>query len=154
MCIHTCIYVYTSVNPCISMHGARQSRGMCNRGSIRGHGFFEQSSKITNAISSTASRLHAFATPQLRVFTSSRENDSKFALNIDQNIPEKFIPKSMKNRSKIDENRFLEPYWLKMTPPWSHLGPRWPRGSNLLSIFDRSWGTKNRFKNQTIFRHP
>ena len=29
--IYIYIYIYTSVNPCISMHGARQSRAMCNR---------------------------------------------------------------------------------------------------------------------------
>ena len=27
-------------------------------------------------------------------------------------------------------SRFLEPCWLRMTSPWSHLGPRWPRGSS------------------------
>ena len=70
---------------------------------------------------SAASRLYVLAGERIQIRSQPRHN-------IDLNILEKSIPKSMKNRSKIDENRFLEPYWLKMTPPWSHLGPRWPRG--------------------------
>ena len=66
---------------------------------------------------SAASRLYVLAGERIQIRSQPRHN-------IDQNIPEKSIPKSLKNRSKIDENRFLEPYWLKMTPPWSHLGPR------------------------------
>ena len=45
-------------------------------------------------------------------------------------------PKLIQNLvRKSFKNRFLEPCWLKMTPPWSHLGPRWARGS----IFHRFW---------------
>ena len=70
---------------------------------------------------SAASRLYVLAGERIQIRSQPRHN-------IDQNIPEKSIPKSLKNQCKIDENRFLEPYWLKMTPPWSHLGSRWPRG--------------------------
>ena len=114
------------------MHGARQSRAMCNREKCqRAWTLWTASSKVTtNAISSTrysaASRLYVLAGERIQIRSQPRHN-------IDQHIPEKSIPKSIKNRSKIDENRFLEPCWLKMTPPWSHLGPRWPRGSS----FDR-----------------
>ena len=34
-------------------------------------------------------------------------------------------PKFIQNLvRKSFKNRFLEPCWLKVTPPWSHLGPR------------------------------
>ena len=105
-----------------------------------------QQSEVSESIDSLNSFLerdyvchfeHGFAPSCLRYFAASRlyvlagermQIRSQPRHNIDQNIPEKSIPKSIRNRSKIDENRFLEPYWLKMTPPWSHLGPRWPRG--------------------------
>ena len=45
----------------------------------------------------------------------------------------KSTSKSMTKWCKINEHLRgwvpLEPCWLKMTPPWSHLGARWPRGS-------------------------
>ena len=80
---------------------------------------------------SAASRLYILAEERIQIRSQPRHN-------IDHNILEKSIPKSLKNQCKIDENRFLEPCWLKMTPPWSHLGPRWARGS----IFHSFWGYK------------
>ena len=90
----------------------------------------------TNVISSRFE--HGFAPSCLRYSAASRLYDlagerieirSQPRHNIDEHRTEKNVPKSSKNRSKIDGNRFLEPCWLKMTPPWSHLGPRWARGS-------------------------
>ena len=36
----------------------------------------------------------------------------------------------------------LEPCWLKMTPPWSHVGARWPRGSIFHWFLEQFWDTK------------
>ena len=58
---------------------------------------------------SAASHLYVLVGERIQIRSQPRHN-------IDQNIPEKSIPKSMKNRFKINENRFSEPYWLKMTP--------------------------------------
>ena len=35
-----------------------------------------------------------------------------------------------------------EPCWLKMTPPWSHVGARWPRGSIFHCFLVALWDTK------------
>ena len=124
LCIHIhiyiYIYIYTSVNPCISMHGARQSRAMCNRVKCqRAQTPWTASSNVTtNAILSTASRLHAFATPQLRVFTSSRENESKFDLNLVTISIKIYLRNPFQNHWKID------PKSMKIGS-WSHIGSRW-----------------------------
>ena len=51
---------------------------------------------------------------------------------------------------KINENLRgwvpLEPCWLKMTPPWSLLSARWPRGSIFHWFLKEFWGTKIRQK--------
>ena len=77
--------------------------------------------------------------------------------------PEPSTPKSMKQRGKIVQHRFLEPCWLMMISPWSHLGPRWsplgprwPRGS-IFHRFGVHFGNpkyfKNGFKNAAFCRH-
>ena len=54
--------------------------------------------------------------------------------------------KSMTKWCKINENLRgwvpLEPCWLKMTPSWSDLGARWPRGSIFHWILESFWDTK------------
>ena len=114
----------TSVNPCISIKSDVQQSEVsesidslnsfleCDYECHFEHGFAPSCLRY-----SAASRLYVLAGERIQIRSQPRHN-------IDQNIPEKSIPKSIKNRSKIDENRFLEPCWLKMTPPWSHLGPR------------------------------
>ena len=61
----------------------------------------------------------------------------------------KSTSKSMTKWCKINEHLRgwvpLEPCWLKMTPPWSHVGARWPRGS----IFHLIFGTILRYKSYT-----
>ncbi len=58
----------------------------------------------------------------------------------------KSISKSITKWCKINENLRgwvpLEPCWLKMTPPWSHLGARWPRGSIFHWFLEPFWDTK------------
>ena len=59
-------------------------------------------------------------------------------------------PKSIGQQPKLIQNlvrksfksRFLEPCWLKVTPPWSHLGPRWARGSIFHWFFIHLGGPK------------
>ena len=73
----------------------------------------------------------------------------------------KSIWKSMTKWWKINENLRgwvpLEPCWLKMTPSWSHVGARWPRGSIFHWFLVLFWDTKitqKSMKNEVIFRHP
>ena len=73
----------------------------------------------------------------------------------------KSTSKSMTKWCKINEHLRgwvpLERCWLKMTPPWSHLGARWPRGSIFHWFFESFWVTKmlqNRWKKEVIFRRP
>ena len=73
----------------------------------------------------------------------------------------KSTSKSMTKWWKINENLRgwvpLEPCWLKITPSWSDLGARWPRGSIFhwfLVHFGIPKSHKNRWKNEVIFRRP
>ena len=54
--------------------------------------------------------------------------------------------KSMTKWCKINEHLRgwvpLEPCWLKMTPSWSHVGARWPRGSIFHWFLKPFWDTK------------
>ena len=69
---------------------------------------------------------------QPKMIQNRSKNNKKLFLER-TNISPKSIgqqPKLIQNLvRKSFKNRFLEPCWLKVTPPWSHLGPRWARGS-------------------------
>ena len=119
------------------------------------------SSKVTtNAILSTASRLHAFATQQLHVFSSSRENESKFDLNLVTISIKIYLRNPFQNQLKIDP-KSME------IGSWSHVGSRWHLLGAILAQDDPEdrafiyfWPIlgspkcfKNRFKNEAIFRH-